>query len=34
MGRNGRKTVLENYNWETESKKLLTVYADLLGEAR
>lgn len=26
MGENGRKAVLEKYNWETESKKLLKLY--------
>jgi len=31
MGENGRKAVLEKYNWETESKKLLAVYKELLG---
>jgi glycosyltransferase involved in cell wall biosynthesis len=31
MGNNGRKAVLEKYNWESESKKLLTVYESLLG---
>jgi len=30
MGENGRKAVLEKYNWETESKKLLNVYANLM----
>jgi glycosyltransferase involved in cell wall biosynthesis len=30
MGENGRKAVLEKYNWETESKKLLAVYQELL----
>ena len=31
MGENGRRAVLEKYNWETEGKKLLAVYAGLLG---
>jgi glycosyltransferase involved in cell wall biosynthesis len=31
MGRNGRKAVLEKYNWETESQKLLNLYSELLG---
>ncbi len=31
MGENGRRAVLEKYNWETEGKKLLAVYAELLG---
>ena len=30
MGENGRKAVLEKYNWENESKKLLKVYKKLL----
>jgi len=30
MGTNGRKAVLEKYNWENESKKLLKVYKKLL----
>lgn len=30
MGENGRKAVVEKYNWETESKKLIAVYEDLL----
>ena len=30
MGENGRKAVLEKYNWEKESKKLLALYQDLL----
>ena len=29
MGINGRKAVLEKYNWERESKKLLTAYEKL-----
>ena len=29
MGENGRKAVLEKYNWENESKKLLEVYEEL-----
>jgi len=29
MGENGRKTVLEKYNWENESKKLLKIYEKL-----
>jgi len=31
MGENGRKAVLEKYNWENESKKLLEVYKRLSG---
>ena len=30
MGENGRKAVLEKYNWENESKKLLEIYEELL----
>ena len=29
MGRNGRKAVMEKYNWENESKKLLDLYEEL-----
>jgi len=29
MGENGRRAVEEKYNWERESKKLLTVYEKL-----
>jgi len=29
MGENGRKAVLEKYNWENESKKLLKIYKEL-----
>lgn len=29
MGENGRKAVIEKYNWENESKKLLSVYKSL-----
>jgi len=32
MGKNGRKVVLEKYNWENERKKLLALYEDLLKE--
>ena len=31
MGENGRKAVLEKYNWEIESKKLLKLYNKLLN---
>jgi glycosyltransferase involved in cell wall biosynthesis len=31
MGENGRRAVLEKYNWETESAKLLKLYEELLG---
>ncbi|NET57865.1 MAG: glycosyltransferase family 4 protein [Symploca sp. SIO2E6] len=30
MGQNGRKAVEEKYNWETEAKKLLALYQELL----
>ncbi|MBN2463913.1 MAG: glycosyltransferase family 4 protein [Dehalococcoidia bacterium] len=30
MGEKGRKAVLEKYNWDSESKKLLDLYEDLL----
>lgn len=30
MGENGKKAVLEKYNWERESKKLLNIYEELL----
>ncbi len=29
MGEDGRKAVMEKYNWEAESQKLLDLYADL-----
>jgi len=29
MGENGRRAVLEKYNWENESKKLLKIYEEL-----
>jgi len=31
MGQNGHRAVLEKYNWETEGKKLLALYEELLG---
>lgn len=31
MGRRGREAVLERYNWGSEEKKLLALYAELLG---
>lgn len=34
MGENGRRAVLENFNWENEGKKLLALYEELLGETR
>lgn len=30
MGKNGLKAVKEKYNWETESKKLITLYGEVL----
>ena len=32
MGENGRKAVLERYNWEKEGEKLLKLYEDLIRE--
>jgi len=32
LGENGRRVILEKYNWEVESKKLLTMYESLLGD--
>ena len=32
MGRNGRKNVMEKYNWGVEEKKLLALYQDILEE--
>ncbi len=29
MGENGRKAVLEKYNWNNESKKLIKIYKNL-----
>lgn len=29
MGKNGRKAVLEKYNWDAEEKKLLQIYTEL-----
>lgn len=31
MGKNGRRLVVENFNWENESIKLLKVYERLTG---
>ncbi|QPT40318.1 Spore coat protein SA [Oligella ureolytica] len=33
MGRNGRKAVLEKYNWTAEAQKLLMFYTSLLGQS-
>ena len=32
MGKNGRRAVLEKYNWEKEGEKLLDIYYKLLGK--
>lgn len=32
MGENGRKIILEKYNWENESKKLLKIYEELCAQ--
>jgi len=29
MGRNGRRAIVENYNWEREAKSLISTYAEL-----
>jgi glycosyltransferase involved in cell wall biosynthesis len=29
MGRNGRRAVIDNYNWPTESEKLIGLYREL-----
>ncbi len=34
MGENGRRAVLEKYNWEAESKELLRIYDEVLGKSR
>jgi glycosyltransferase involved in cell wall biosynthesis len=31
MGENGRRAVLEKYNWEKESEKLLAIYEKMLN---
>ena len=31
MGENGRQAVMEKYNWDSEAKKLLALYAGLIG---
>ena len=30
MGQNGKKAVLEKYNWDVEEKKLFDVYEELI----
>lgn len=32
MGKNGRKNILEKYNWEAEGKKLISIYQKLVGQ--
>jgi len=32
VGENGRKAILEKYNWEKESEKLVKIYEELYGE--
>jgi glycosyltransferase involved in cell wall biosynthesis len=32
MGENGQRAILEQYNWENESKKLLNIYNNLLKD--
>lgn len=32
MGKNGRRAVLEKYNWENEGKKMLKIYGKLLDK--
>jgi len=34
MGENGQKAVMQKYNWDNESKKLLALYRGLLPELR
>ena len=34
LGRNGRRAVLEKYNWEAEFQKLLKMYTTLQDEIR
>lgn len=31
MGKNGKKAIIETYNWECEKQKLFTLYESLLG---
>ncbi|MCK4394311.1 glycosyltransferase family 4 protein [Candidatus Bipolaricaulota bacterium] len=31
MGENGRRAAMEKYNWDSEAKKLLALYAGLIG---
>lgn len=32
MGENGRKVILEKYNWEVEARKLIKVYERIVGD--
>jgi glycosyltransferase involved in cell wall biosynthesis len=34
MGANGRRSVLEKYNWEAEAKQLVAMYAAFAGDGR
>ena len=34
MGKNGKKAILEKYNWEKEGRKLLEIYARVLDNVR
>jgi len=34
MGENGRRAVQEKYNWECEAEKLLSLYQELLNDAK
>ncbi len=34
MGENGRRLIIERYNWEMESRKLVALYRELGGEPR
>ena len=31
MGRNGRRAIAEEFNWETQERNLLGLYRDLIG---
>jgi hypothetical protein len=30
MGKNGKKAIMEKYNWRFEEEKLIKIYAELL----
>lgn len=34
MGENGKKAILEKYNWEAEGRKLLDIYGKVLGSTQ